>query len=258
LLHIATHNGIFHADEISAIALLEIFVDEVDITRVPHNTKNFDNFDMIIDIGRKYDGEKYFDHHQYKGGKSSAGLIWEFIGKEKEYPKISTLVKLIDKHDVGEKRAKEFEYPNIIKCFNTTDIYSKKQEEAFLEAVAFAKKVFLSLKEASDAVIKAKEIVANSYVFDNNPAIIELQRFTPHWNSYINGEKTPHIKTVVWEDEATKKWYAKIPPKRAGSFELVAPPFKKDSSMEFIHSSGFLAVAQDEDILKRYLKSQRM
>ena len=108
---IATHNKIFHADEVTAIALLKLFTDdEYQIERVDHDTTDFNSFDMVIDIGKKFDGVKYFDHHQYKGGKSSAGLIWSYLGFEDEYPKISKLIDLIDRNDVGLEKAKEFEY----------------------------------------------------------------------------------------------------------------------------------------------------
>ena len=76
---IATHNKMFHADEVTAIALLEVFTDfEIEVQRVDHDTKDFSKYDFVIDIGKKFDGIKYFDHHQFKGGKSSAGLIWDY------------------------------------------------------------------------------------------------------------------------------------------------------------------------------------
>ncbi len=78
---IATHNKMFHADEITAIALLELFTDyKIEVERVNHDTKDFSKYDFVIDIGKTFDGKKYFDHHQYKGGKSSAGLIWDYSG----------------------------------------------------------------------------------------------------------------------------------------------------------------------------------
>ena len=75
---IATHNKIFHADEVTAIALLEIFTDyQIEVYRVAHETQDFSKYDFVIDIGKVFDGVNHFDHHQYKGGKSSPGLIWD-------------------------------------------------------------------------------------------------------------------------------------------------------------------------------------
>ena len=251
---IITHNGIMHADEITAIALIKLFIDkEIKITRVSHETAGFEDYDFIIDIGRKLDGKKYFDHHQYRGGKSSAGLIWNLIGKEKEYPKISKLIDIVDKNDVGIEKAKDFEYSNLLRCFNTKEYLDTIQDEAFLEAVSFAYTILKSFKEVEDSAKKAEEIVKNSYMFDSKPHILELDEFNPFWNVYVNGEKTPHIKVVVWKDvDSTYK--AKIAPKSQGSFKLNAKPFTQDKLASFVHSAGYFAVFQSEENLKKYME----
>ena len=251
---IATHNGIFHADEVSAVALLKIFTDDnFTVERVQHSITDFSQYDMVLDIGRKYDAIKYFDHHQNRGGKSSAGLIWEYLGVESQYFKISQLVKKIDVHDVGEVQAGAFEYSNLIRCYNTNKINDDEaQLKAFYKAVDFAITVFTALKNAQDEILKAQKIVANSYLFNRNPKILYLDTFTPHWSSYINGELTPHIKAIVWEDE--NKIKVKIVPNRVGSFELNGKKLPQDKSMEFVHSAGFFAIAKDESTMMKYLK----
>ena len=256
---IATHNKIFHADEVSAIALLKIFTeDEIIVNRVDHDTTDFSSYDMVLDIGKKYDGVKYFDHHQYKGGKSSAGLIWEYLGFEDEYPKISKLIKIIDDNDTGVAKAKEFEYSSLLKAFNHKNIYGKEQDEQFEKAVEFAMTVFNSLADAQEELDIAKSIVANSFNFNNNKNILELSEFTQHWTTYINGTTTPHIKAVVWEDEIEKNYKVKIPPKRLGSFELNSKPFTTDETMDFIHSSGHFAIAKDEESMIKFLEKQKI
>jgi len=38
-MKIVTHNGIFHCDEVLAVALLKVFLEEkIEATRVPHQT----------------------------------------------------------------------------------------------------------------------------------------------------------------------------------------------------------------------------
>ena len=255
VLNIATHNKIFHTDEVTAIALLKIFTeDEIVVHRVDHDTSDFSKYDMVIDIGKKFDGIKYFDHHQNKGGKSSAGLIWKYLGFEEEYPKISKLIKLVDDNDVGIKKAKPFEYSSLLKCYNTSKITSDEQDEAFNKAVEFAMTVLNSTAELEEQLESVKDIVIDSFIFDNNPNILELSTFTPHWTSYINGEVTPNIKAVVWEDEEEQNWKVKIPSKRLGSFELNGKALIKDDSMAFVHSSGHFAIAKDEKTMKQYLK----
>lgn len=251
---IATHNKSFHVDEVTAIALLKIFLNEnIVVNRVEHNTSDFSNYDMVIDIGRKFDGIKYFDHHQFKGGKSSAGLIWDYIGLQKEYPKISQLIDLVDKNDVGIEKAKSFEFSSLIKCFNTKELLSQAQDKAFYKAIEFVKTVLISMIDMEEELLLAKEIVSNSYIFNKNPKIIELEKFTPHWTTYINGETMPYINAVVWEDEEENNWKVKIPSKRLGTFELNGKPLKQDNSMDFVHSAGHFAIAKDEITMKKYL-----
>ncbi|MDY0365868.1 MAG: MYG1 family protein [Arcobacteraceae bacterium] len=252
---IATHNKIFHADEVSAVALLELFTeDEYIVQRVDHNTTDFSKYDFVIDIGRKYDNQKYFDHHQYKGGKSSAGLIWDYIGLNKQYSKISKLIDLIDKNDVGIEKAKEFEYSSLIKCFNNSeDIYGYEQDVQFTKAVEFAKTVFISYKNLDEEQIKAKEIINRSYFFCDNKSVIELDEFTISWGKYINYQTMPQIKAVVWNDIYDNNWKIQLVSKSPDSFETNSKLLKQDSSMEFVHSAGHFAIAKDEITMKDYI-----
>ena len=254
---IATHNKIFHADEVTAIALLEIFTNyEIEVERVDHDTEDFSKYDFVIDIGKNFDGIKYFDHHQFKGGKSSAGLIWDYIGLNKHYPKISKLIDLIDRNDVGTEKAKPFEFSSLIKCYNTKNLTSDEQTSQFFKAVDFAKTVLTSMKEMEEEIIKAKQIVNLSFVFDRNPKILELSKFTPYWTTYINGETMPFVKAVVWEDEEENNWKVKVPSRKMGTFELNGKALKQDSNMEFVHSNGHFAIAKDELTLRKYLSRQ--
>jgi uncharacterized UPF0160 family protein len=253
---IATHKGLFHADEITAIALLEIFTDEkYQIDRFPHGWGDFDGYDFVIDIGREFDGKKFFDHHQWRGGKSSAGLIWDYLGVAKDYPKLSRFIEMVDRQDTGEQKAGEFEYPNLIKLFNTIDVSDdKSSNENFLKALEFAKMVIKSIKKEEDEIKEAKVIVEKSKKFDTFESIVELKQFTPFWNHFINGTLRPEVDVVVWQDKKSKAYKAGVPPKEAGSFELWGEPFKKDGMMEFVHPVGFFAVAKDKKTMKKYLK----
>lgn len=83
---IGTHNGIFHCDEIVAIAIMKLLyqdITEIEIIRTRDVGVLNLKCNMLIDIG----GNKY-DHHQ-KGGNgkrvngvsyASAGLIWRDFG----------------------------------------------------------------------------------------------------------------------------------------------------------------------------------
>jgi len=78
-----THNGPFHADEVTACALLLLFdlIDRDQIIR----TRDYDELahcEYVCDVGGIYDpSQKRFDHHQveYVGRLSSAGMILLYL-----------------------------------------------------------------------------------------------------------------------------------------------------------------------------------
>ena len=137
--------------------------------------------------------------------------------------------------------------------YNTRNLISDEQTSQFYKAIDFAKTVILSMKEMEEEVIKAKEIINNSFKFNHNPKIIELSEFTPYWTTYINGVTMPFVKAVVWEDEEEQNWKVKVPSKTVGSFELNGKALKNDTTMEFVHSSGHFAIAKDEITMIKYL-----
>ncbi len=257
--NIATHNKIFHTDEVTAVALLKLFTkDEIIVHRIDHDTQDLSSYDIVIDIGKKFDGIKYFDHHQYKGGKSSAGLIWQYLGYEDDYKKISKLIKMVDDNDTGVKKAKPFEYTNMVKCYNSSKILSPEQNEQFAKAVDFSYTVLKSMVESQNLFIEAENIIRDSHTFNNNERILKLSSFTPHWSSYINAQKAPNIKAVVWEDKEEKNFKVRIPLKTLGSFELNGKNLLQDDTMHFVHNSGHFAIAKDKETMKEYLLKQNI
>lgn len=80
---VGVHDGSFHADEVSACALLIYFglvdKDKVIRTRNPDILKTCE---YVCDVGGVYNSEiKRFDHHQveYKGELSSAGMVLSYL-----------------------------------------------------------------------------------------------------------------------------------------------------------------------------------
>ena len=92
---IITHSGVFHADDVFAVAVLLSLPDierlgenqvEIIRTRDPHHIQKGD---MVVDVGAVYDPEKNrFDHHQEAGAGArengipyaSFGLVWKHYG----------------------------------------------------------------------------------------------------------------------------------------------------------------------------------
>lgn len=93
--NILTHDGKFHADDVFALATLDILYDgKIKITR-SRNPETIEKFlkagDIIVDNGRDYNFEKnIFDHHQEGGAGAREsgvpyagfGLIWKHFGRQ--------------------------------------------------------------------------------------------------------------------------------------------------------------------------------
>ena len=78
-----THDGTFHADEVTACALLVLFhmIDKEKIYRT-RDVSILSQCEYVCDVGGEYNPHaKHFDHHQvgYQGGWSSAGMILHYL-----------------------------------------------------------------------------------------------------------------------------------------------------------------------------------
>jgi uncharacterized UPF0160 family protein len=78
-----THDGTFHADELTACAFLLLFnlIDRDKVYRTREQEK-LAHLEYVCDVGGIYDASlKRFDHHQveYKGTLSSAGMILKYL-----------------------------------------------------------------------------------------------------------------------------------------------------------------------------------
>lgn len=82
VLHCATHNGPFHADDVAAFALLRVFVDaNATVVRTRH-PERIAAAAVVFDVGSVWDpAAGRFDHHQasYVGPLSSAGMVLEHL-----------------------------------------------------------------------------------------------------------------------------------------------------------------------------------
>lgn len=93
MVKICTHSGSFHADESLAVYLLKLLpkFSEAELVR-SRNPEDWESSDIVVDVSGKYDGIKYFDHHQrefnttfndkYQTKLSSAGLVYKHFGKD--------------------------------------------------------------------------------------------------------------------------------------------------------------------------------
>lgn len=155
-LKIGTHSGAFHADESLAVYMLRLLPKyagaEVVRSRDP---EELEKCDIVVDVSGKYDGVKFFDHHQrefdgvlgngFNTKLSSAGLVYKHFGhqvlaeilKEKEDSPVvqesynyvyKTFVEAIDANDNGISVYD----PSIIDSINSDDSIPYKLTERFV------------------------------------------------------------------------------------------------------------------------------
>lgn len=140
LLQICTHSGSFHADEALAVYMLRLLPRYRYATLVrSRNPADWEASDIVVDVSGKYDGVKYFDHHQREFGSffndqystklSSAGLVYKHFGRE-----IISTVICLDEAVPQDKAKIDFLYDKIYSDFieavdandNGIDMYENK------------------------------------------------------------------------------------------------------------------------------------
>jgi uncharacterized UPF0160 family protein len=269
-INVVTHNGVFHADEVTAVALFAMANPNHDIvvTRIGHQD-DFDasDYDYVVDVGRKYDGEKFFDHHQDRELPASNKLVYNYLVENRLLEDCHVhIMEEISNHDVGIKQSilgKELAY------LNAQDIYGEEQMKKFSLAVkavvrylqygdfgqAADDAIVEGKKVEQEKIAKEKAIIDSCLNFEGLEQVLEMPRFLSSWKQHINGEVGTNFEVVVWYDDKQNNWQAQVVPVNPTSFERVGKGFtEKDEDMTFIHVGKFFCVAPTREVMFNYLK----
>jgi uncharacterized UPF0160 family protein len=148
---VGTHDGTFHADEVTACAFLVLFdiVDRNKIIRT-RNHESLERCEYVCDVGGIYDpSRKLFDHHQheYEGNLSSAGMVLLYLKDSNIINRHAydffnhSLILGVDAHDNGRDPQIPglCTYSHIISNFMPIphDAEPAVQDQAFFEALGF-------------------------------------------------------------------------------------------------------------------------
>lgn len=262
-----THDGTFHADEVTACALLLLFdlidQDKIYRTRDPLELKRFD---YVCDVGGIYmPSRKLFDHHQveYQGPLSSAGMILAYLHDQdkitkKEYDFFNQSIILgVDAHDNGQDLQKVgvCTYSHIISQYNPVHGADRAAfEKAFTEALAFSKGLLEKMWNRYQYTQSCRQIVAEAMskqskylIFDQNIPWLDIF-------FELNGEQHPALFVIM---PSEKHWKLRgIPPDLDHRMQVRFPlpqswaglsdeEFKKASGIEgaiFCHKGRFISV----------------
>jgi uncharacterized UPF0160 family protein len=198
---IGTHDGVFHADEITACAILKLIRPEAEIIRSRRND-DLAQANIVVDVGGQYDGDRFFDHHQKNSPLredgspySSAGLIWKAFGhllvsNSDIWSEIDdSIMKPIDAHDNGRtNQGDAITLQTLLSVFNPMweEDGRDVSDKHFAKLVEFVSQ-FLSraiLREESN--IKAGETVREAENASKNGIII-LEQFVP-WQRHVSNK----------------------------------------------------------------------
>ncbi len=226
-VQVATHSGIFHADEVFALAVLKMVFEksnkEIEIIR----TRDLDKIasaDIVVDVGGEHKAsKKRFDHHQKgragerKNGIPYAafGLVWKAFGKKITSNKDvweaidKKLVTPIDAIDNGislstpiTKGVGEYNCSQIISAISRS-FEENETDLAFSKAIEFASLVLKGEIKNVEAKIEGERLTTHEILKQNEPEVLVLEKYLK-WHDAV--EKFTNIKFVIFPDSFSTKW----------------------------------------------------
>ena len=283
---IVTHDGVFHADEVFATALIKLIAksnnqNKIEVVRT-RNPKILQEHlaaenSIVIDVGNSE-----FDHHQelkyntINGEKipmSSFGLVHKkflelgLISFDKD---LQNLVTEIDKADNGVAPST---VSTLIRTFtpNWNDTSDTAMDDAFEKAVKFAKKILKNMLEKTNSSLLAEEAIKdeiqklktqNEFKTKNKKRnYLILETFIPFQETIIKYNETvseeDKIKFVINKNK--NKFNLHTIKKSLGNFEnhvdLISLDMAKELgiNVDFIHNNKFFAVADSVEALEEII-----
>lgn len=280
MIHAATHNFRFHADDVFTAALLRVIHGtNVRFSRT-RDEEIISNADIVFDVGQIFEPTKNrFDHHQPGGAGergnglkySSFGLVWNF------YPPVKTLidndnvhrsldkgfVSSIDASDNGQELydLKGPVTPNtlgsVIDDFNPSWNVDVEHDTRFREAVIFAQTILENTISRAKSADAASATVKKAIDAQHPSPILVLDQHMP-WASAVTSTK--HVMYVVYRG-AEGNWRGQSVAEKGRPFAnrrlfpvawrglekeaLVSVCGNSDAL--FTHNSGFMCVAKTKE-----------
>lgn len=282
---IITHNGTFHPDDVSALAVFKIvFGNDVLFVRT-RDEKEFEDADFVVDVGKKYDNIKYFDHHQTEGaGKrqngipyASFGLVWEKFGEQVAGSlRIKEIIdqKIVQSVDAGDNGVSvysevfpgvsPFTYSSVIASFNQTALETDVQDEYFLKAIDFAVFVIRRAIAFERVSEEAEREFKETYSLAQDKRVIVFDKDL-NWKFFLGSSAVlayPEVLYIIYPNE--DKWSAQALRVNPKEFETKKPfpslwaglsyeELSRVSSVPgavFCHRNCFLVVAETKEAIK--------
>lgn len=253
-----THGGKFHADDVFGAALLEYLYPDITIERGFIVPEDFDG--IVFDIGF---GE--FDHHQEdkkirENGVAYAafGLLWERFGAsiigEKEALRFDE--KFIQPLDISDNTGEFHELASIIGLFNPAWDSEENSDDAFKEAVEFAKKILIMKFKKVFSIERAKNLVEKA-MESQQDGIMVMEVGAP-WKQFVAGTEIEFVVSpsmrggfnaqgVEIEEDDERKLKCPFPENWRGKSSDELPKISGIETLHFCHNSGFLVATKTQE-----------
>ncbi len=198
------HDGTFHADDVSACALLLLFdqIDEDKIFRT-RDPDVLERCEFVCDVGGIYDASiKRFDHHQieYSGRLSSAGMILIYLKDQKVITEDlyhflnQNVITGVDEIDNGLITPKigHSTFSSVVSSFVPVS-YDADQEElfsGFMQAVSFVIAYFKRLQEKFEYMQGCKGYVEE--IMESKESLLIFEKPIPWLDAFFDNGGVKH------------------------------------------------------------------
>lgn len=242
IARIITHSGVFHADEIACVALVELAKGaEVKVLRTRDQEIETTAADLVVDV---FGGE--FDHHTEEkfdsnGHKlSSIGLLWN--GYKNQFMKsfgidevstnpLESVIYKLDNMDNGEKSENVLAFNMVIGAFNSSNI--GQNDGNFRQSVDFMKKYLQQVIASCKLETQRNTTWKNKVVTGK---VVKLGAFIPDWENRSVQEGLDVQFACTFES-----WANQNSIQRTRNCTLDLKQLNEVEGVKFTHAAGFLA-----------------
>lgn len=281
-----THDGSFHADEVTACALL-LFFDLIDKDKIrrTRSLEELSHLEYVCDVGGVFDPiKKRFDHHQveYSGKLSSAGMVLEYLTAnqlitEDMYQFLQkSLVFGVDQIDNGliEPQYGHASFSSIISSFVPVSYEASKEEydEHFFQALEFVLGFLKRIVAKHTYAMECKEMVLQE--MKKNQFCLVFEKAIPWIDVFFENDGLNHpakfvmmpshghwkLRAIPPSSEERMQVRVPLPKEWAGLLDEELKAASKIQGAIFCHKGRFISVWETKQdalaALKKIKESQ--
>lgn len=244
MTNIITHAGQFHADEVTAIALLSMVSDKINVTRTFDITDDMRNDPdtLVLDIGGDYNPNMgMFDHHHNPSSLATNILILDYIKDD--------LCSVLGVSDIQRKfivnLKNDFMY-GVSHIDNGVILINDLPQVGIYSSIISG---FNAFSGGFNTALEYAKLTLKSVIETAKSKAYGEQK----WNDQVtfNGKVATYDFSdiiVGWGDHAIKDdIYMLITPNARGGYQVMSRSTKelklpKHKDQSFLHNSGFMCV----------------